>query len=90
MRGARGRRGRGHCDGEHDGEHRRGAERRDRKAGGWCPRAWAIGEATDAEPISTRAAAKMASAPVGSGMVSAASAISAESSLSVIISSPLG
>ncbi len=31
-RDARGRRGRRHCDGDHDGEHCRGAERRDREA----------------------------------------------------------
>jgi hypothetical protein len=55
-----------------------------------CLRALAIGEATDGGSTSARAAAKMASAPVGSGIVSAASAISAENSPSVIISPPLG
>ncbi len=55
-----------------------------------CLRTLAIGEATDGGSISTRAAAKMASAAVGSGIVSAASVISAENSPSVIISPPLG
>ena len=55
-----------------------------------CLRALAIGEVTEEGPLSSRAAAKMASAAVGSGIVSAASANSAKNSSSVIISLPLG